>query len=85
MLIGQTHTSTMPRGAHMAILSETPADYDRADNTAFANPLYESGARELVVEEKTREDAGNDDDSFISYDEDEDDKGYTPMTPVSDV
>lgn len=75
-LINQRHIGTMPRGAHMAIFSETPADYDPADVDSFSNPLYHS--QEVM---KSREDSRNADrDSFISYDDDD----YTEMAPIPD-
>ena len=43
-LVDHRQIGNMPRGARSAILSETPANYDKADNTAsFSNPLYEAG------------------------------------------
>ena len=83
-LIRTRNIGTMPRHT---VMSETPADYDRANhNVEFSNPLFhEAGEKEpMMEEEKVKEVAGNDGDSFISFDA-EDDKGYTPMAPTSDV
>ncbi len=75
MLVNQRRIGIMPRDA---VLSETPAYYDRVDDLEYSNPLY--GARESEGLEK--EDLGDDGDSFDNGDGDEDDEGYTKMAYV---
>ena len=69
-LILQTDIGTLPRGAH--VLSDTPADYDRAENVSFANPLYgkEVGRREEEVRAEEAAPGSESEDDYVEIDDD---------------
>ncbi len=79
MLINQRDIGTMPRGAHVAVLSKTSAECDQVENVEFSNPLFKAMTNEQKKEEKAMKNPGNDTDSFDSCSEDS--EGYTMMSP----
>ena len=68
-LIHQRDIGTLPRHAH-AVLSETPANYDRVEgeDETFSNPLYDAVEQDEMAE---KEDLGHELDQEPQDDEDE--------------
>jgi hypothetical protein len=72
-LVAQRDIGTMPRGA---ILSHTPANYDRVQPTEYDNPAFNTDYDEVDEDPEGKEDLGT---GNGDYDDVDDDDSYVDM------